>query len=123
MEQFLNIAVWILMAFLMINASIMWFQSSDTFTDYGLGGTNVQAQNIVDIDALEQGEQESASLARYTVDAHATTEFFDDTTDDGKPQSCPPWFGCKKRVKNRFQCFSGHPAAAISDFYTDKFVF
>jgi hypothetical protein len=52
MDDFLNIAIWILMSFLMINASIMWFQSSDTFTTYGLDGTGYQEQNIIDYNGL-----------------------------------------------------------------------
>jgi hypothetical protein len=61
MDDFLNIAIWVLMAFLMINASLMWFQSSDTFTDNpSLGGTGVQAQNIVDIDDFKDSQTLSA---------------------------------------------------------------
>ena len=52
MDEFLGLAVWILMAFLMVNASIMWFQSSDTFIDNGLNGVGAENQNIIDYDNI-----------------------------------------------------------------------
>jgi len=33
MEEFTSIAIWVLMAFLVINTSIIWFAQSDTFTE------------------------------------------------------------------------------------------
>ena len=62
MDDFLNIAIWILMSFLMINASIMWFQGSDTFTDNPSlnNGTGMQPQNVVDIDEFKTTQTLSA---------------------------------------------------------------
>jgi len=53
MDEFLGMAVWILMAFLMVNASIMWFQTSDTFVDNGLNGIGVNDQNLININELD----------------------------------------------------------------------
>ena len=33
LEEFTSIAIWVLMAFLIINSTIIWFSTSDTFTE------------------------------------------------------------------------------------------
>jgi len=33
LEEFTSIAIWVLMAFLVVNTSVIWFSSSDTFTE------------------------------------------------------------------------------------------
>lgn len=37
MDEFTSIAMWIMIAFLMVNATIVWFGNSQTFQDYGIG--------------------------------------------------------------------------------------
>jgi len=52
MDEFVGIAIWILMGFLMVNASIMWFQSSDTFAEFDLNGTGMKTQDAVDYESV-----------------------------------------------------------------------
>ena len=68
MDEFLGLAVWILMAFLMVNAGIMWFQGSDTFVDNGLNGVSAVNQDIVDYNGLRidsSGSNVSAEETQY----------------------------------------------------------
>jgi hypothetical protein len=48
MEEFTSIAIWVLIIFFSVNATIVWFDSSSTFTDNGLslGVTKNESFNI-----------------------------------------------------------------------------
>jgi hypothetical protein len=63
MDEFLGLAIWILMAFLMVNASIMWFQSSDTFINNGLNGVGATTQTIVDYNGLQPDSSGSTATS------------------------------------------------------------
>jgi hypothetical protein len=52
MDEFVGIAIWILMGFLMVNASIMWFQSSETFIEFDRAGTAMKPSNIATTDEI-----------------------------------------------------------------------
>lgn len=56
MDEFLSIAIWVLIAFLSINTAIIWFSTSSTFTDNGLGlvgGTDDNSFNQTQVTALQ----------------------------------------------------------------------
>jgi len=65
MDEFLNLAIWVLMAFLMVNAGIMWFQGSDTFIDNGLNGVGAVNQNIVNVENTDslQGTTDCSTVS------------------------------------------------------------
>ena len=44
MDEFTNIAIWLLIIYLAINGSIVWFTSDSTFGEYGLGYSNFQRE-------------------------------------------------------------------------------
>lgn len=46
MDEFTNIAIWVMIAFISINATVIWFSTSTTFTEHGLSGQGLTATTM-----------------------------------------------------------------------------
>lgn len=67
MEEFTSIAIWVLMIFLAINASIIWFDNSSTFTDNGLS-TGITSNDSFGINDINESSQ-----SYYKTDCSTST--------------------------------------------------
>lgn len=61
MEEFTSIAIWVLMAFLVVNTSIVWFASSDTFSE----NANLQIAGITPNNSFGVDDLNTAKNAYY----------------------------------------------------------
>ena len=69
LEEFTSIAVWVFMAFLVVNVSVIWFATSDTFTE----NSSLQIAGITPVDTFGVDDLNTAADAYYNDECATAT--------------------------------------------------
>jgi len=69
LEEFTSIAIWVLMAFLVVNISIIWFAESDTFSD----NASLQISGLTPNDTFGVTDLNTAADAYYNDECSTAT--------------------------------------------------